>query len=101
MIALLMDRQDNTAVVTQDVKAGDTVFVEGTAYTAGEDIPMGHKIAIRNISQDEMVYKYGKVIGRASQDIPMGNWVHCHNVEDITELLREEYARNYRAGKES
>lgn len=100
MIGLLMDPHDNVAVVTQNVKKGDPVYVEGTSYTAAEDIPVGHKMALRSISNGEMIYKYGKVIGRASADIFTGNWVHCHNVEDITETLREEYAKHYRAGEE-
>lgn len=100
MIGLLMDPRDNVAVVTQNVKKGDSVSVEGTWYTAAEDIPVGHKMALRAIANGEMIYKYGKVIGRASADISEGSWVHCHNVEDITETLREEYAKQYRAGKE-
>ena len=41
-------------------------------------MPVGHKIALRDIAQGEMIVKYGVVIGRATQDIPAGSWVHLH-----------------------
>lgn len=44
-------------------------------------IPFGHKIALREIAKGEDVVKYGEVIGRATQDIDIGEYVHIHNVE--------------------
>lgn len=40
--------------------------------------------------------KYGIPIGRASADITPGEWVHVHNLEDITCELCDEYAKQYR-----
>ena len=30
-------------------------------------------------------------------DVKKGDWVHCHNVLDITDQLSQEYMKNYRA----
>ncbi len=46
----------------------------------------GHKVARRPIQKGEAVYKYGEVIGRATQEIPEGEWVHSHNLK--TDLER-------------
>lgn len=55
--------------------------------------PRGHKIALRNIAKGEPVVKYGFPIGRATQDIAEGEWVHSHNI--ATALgANEEYTYN-------
>lgn len=55
--------------------------------------PRGHKIALRNIAKGEPVVKYGFPIGRATQDIAEGEWVHSHNL--ATALgANEEYTYN-------
>ena len=45
------------------------------------EVPLGHKIALRDISAVEQVIKYGISIGRATQDIRKGEHVHVHNVK--------------------
>ncbi len=45
---------------------------------ACEAVPVGHKIALCNIAQDEMIVKYGVVIGCATKSIRSGSWVHLH-----------------------
>lgn len=55
--------------------------------------PRGHKIALRNIAKGEPVVKYGFPIGRATQNIAEGEWVHSHNL--ATALgVNEEYTYN-------
>lgn len=53
----------------------------GVCLTACGDIPAGHKYALKDIKKGEFVIKYGQVIGRASCDIKMNEWVHTHNVK--------------------
>ena len=53
----------------------------GVSLDGNEKIPAGHKFALRDILKDEYVIKYGEIIGRATQDIPQGEWVHTHNVK--------------------
>lgn len=100
--ALLADPGDNVAVVQQKVTAGDRVWVNGTAVTAAEDIPLGHKMALKEIPVNAMVVKYGVPIGRASAVIRQGEHAHTHNMEDITGQLCREYAAAFRkkAGEE-
>ncbi|MBO5737433.1 MAG: altronate dehydratase, partial [Clostridia bacterium] len=53
----------------------------GVCLDGNEQIPAGHKYALREISEGEYVIKYGEIIGRATQKIAKGEWVHTHNVK--------------------
>lgn len=72
--------QDDVAVATEDLLKDDVVDVEGGEIALIEDIPFGHKAALRDISRDEHIIKYGYPIGRATAHIKRGEWVHTHNV---------------------
>ena len=84
---MLMQDIDNVAVATENIACGESTIVAGETITALQDIPRGHKIARCDIRKGEPVKKYGRTIGIASADIKLGDWVHSHNVEDITEDL--------------
>lgn len=66
-----------------NVKIGDT---EKT-FASNHNVPFGHKIAIQEIRKGGEIIKYGHVIGIASTDIKVGDWVHIHNVTDNYEVL--------------
>lgn len=84
--------KDNVAVAVDRVAKGDTVLVCGQQIVAQNDIPAGHKIAVKPIAKGEDVIKYGFPIGTAKQDIPVGAWVHTHNVQSkLGDLLHYTY----------
>lgn len=72
---------DNLVTIVQAMKAGDKIVVDGKTFTALNDIPIYHKMAIADIKAGQMVYKYGEVMGVASKDIKAGEWAHIHNIE--------------------
>ena len=43
-------------------------------------VPMGHKIALKNINEGEKIFRYGHVIGYAKHQIKAGEWVNETNV---------------------
>jgi len=45
------------------------------------DIPIGHKIALKNLGPGDTVTKYGMDIGRTIDSIKAGEHVHVHNVK--------------------
>jgi altronate dehydratase small subunit len=78
----LIDEADNVVTnVADEIPAGTEVDVKGTVIETVDDIPYGHKIALRPIAEGEDVIKYGLSIGSATEDIPVGSHVHIHNVE--------------------
>lgn len=68
--------KDNVAVALHAVPKGTTW--EGNV--AAEDIPQGHKMALRAIAESETVVKYGFPIGHATKAVYPGQWVHTHNM---------------------
>lgn len=75
-----IDPRDNVAVAAADVPATPACRAgDETVVTAGP-VPRGHKVALRAIPKGAEVIKYGRSIGRATQDIAPGDWVHTHNL---------------------
>ena len=84
---------DNVVVALHPIAKGTLVEVDGLAVTALEDIPQGHKMAVKPIKNGENVIKYGFPIGHATADAEPGTWMHTHNVH--TNLSGEvEYSYN-------
>lgn len=75
---VVLNDQDSVAVARKPIAQGTLVTEIG--ISTGEDIPSGHKLALRDIAEGEYVIKYGQVIGMASRAIPVGTHVHTHNV---------------------
>lgn len=81
---------DNVAVARVQLPAGAEIQHEGIEVKTSQAIAPGHKIALRQISAGETVYKYGEEIGRAGADLAAGEWVHTHNLRfDINERKYE------------
>ena len=73
--------KDNVVVAVTPISAGAKIEVGGETITAAQDIPQGHKMAIRDIPADGQIIKYGYSIGHATEDIGTGCWVHTHNMK--------------------
>src|SRR5207237_1670374 len=71
---------DDVAVAVRPLTAGTRVEVPGAAVTLAEDVPAGHKIALRDLAKGEPVTKYGMPIGAATADVAAGQWIHSHNL---------------------
>jgi (2R)-sulfolactate sulfo-lyase subunit alpha len=46
-----------------------------------EDIPLGHKIALKDFAAGDAVIKYGHDIGRIVEDAAVGAHIHVHNLK--------------------
>ena len=49
--------------------------------TAKSDIPIGHKLALKDYKPGDTVIKYGHDIGKAVADIKVGEHAHVHNIK--------------------
>jgi altronate hydrolase len=81
---------DDVAVAKVPVAAG-TALVDGAP---SQEIPQGHKIALRALANGAPVRKYGQVIGFAAGPIAPGDHVHVHN------LKVRDFGRDYQFGTE-
>jgi (2R)-sulfolactate sulfo-lyase subunit alpha len=74
-------------VVVEGVKAGEelTGWImeedKEIRVKARDDIPIGHKLALRDYQPGDTVIKYGVDIGRVVAPIARGAHVHVHNVK--------------------
>ena len=85
---IIHDQKDNVGVVViekitpkQDcncwiMENDKTVDVHST-----NDIPLGHKIALKDLNVGDTIYKYGHDIGKVVKSIKKGEHVHVHNVK--------------------
>lgn len=89
MIQILVhDKKDTVGViVVEGVKAGQelTGWVMEDDSTikvkALNDIPIGHKLALKDIVSGETVIKYGFDIGKATAPIKKGEHAHVQNMK--------------------
>jgi len=85
---VLHDPDDSVAVVVvEGVKAGMSltglVLDEDRTITLActQDIPIGHKVALRDLAVGDTVIKYGVDIGKVVQAVRKGQHAHVHNIK--------------------
>ena len=82
------DKKDTVGVaVIEGIKAGQDltgwVMEDDSTITvnAANDIPIGHKVATREVKKGDTIIKYGFDIGKAVADIRTGEHAHVHNIK--------------------
>lgn len=85
---VLHDANDSVAVVVvEGVRAGmdlsGWIMDEDrmTRVTAKQDIPIGHKVALRDMAVGDTVVKYGIDMGKVVAPIRAGEHAHVHNIK--------------------
>lgn len=76
---------DDVAVAVRDAEPGESpgaYLDDGTRVRIAvrTAIPLGHKVALRDLAAGEPVTEYGETIGLARAAIAKGDHVHTHNV---------------------
>ena len=83
---LMHEPDDDVGVAVADLKAGTdigAITLEGApvgTVTLVDDVPLGHKVAMRDIAGGKDVIECGRVIAVATQGAPRGSHVHIHNI---------------------
>ncbi len=84
---LVHEKEDTVGVATVDIKAGEVakgVYMDTqdpVEAKALKDIPLGHKIALKDANAGDTVIKYGHDIGKVVAEIKVGDHVHIHNLK--------------------
>jgi (2R)-sulfolactate sulfo-lyase subunit alpha len=85
---LVHSPKDNVGVVVvEGLKAGTEMLGVVTEndttlkLTAKQDIPIGHKVALKALKVGDTIVKYGEDIGRMVADVGMGEHVHVQNLK--------------------
>jgi (2R)-sulfolactate sulfo-lyase subunit alpha len=83
---LVHDEKDTVGVAVVDVQPGE---LEGRSLDTNKtlrakalmEIPLGHKIALKDFKAGDTIYKYGCDIGKVVAPIKAGEHVHIHNLK--------------------
>jgi len=85
---VLHDAKDNVAVVVvEGVKAGMAmtgwIMDEDRMIDvkAQQDIPIGHKVALKDMAVGDTVWKYGIDMGKVVAPVQIGQHAHVHNIK--------------------
>lgn len=84
---LVHDKRDDVGVAVEDIPKGQRItglILEGQtriAVVATMEIPLGHKVALRDFKPGDVVTKYGESIGVIVAEIRKGDHVHVHNLK--------------------
>ncbi|MEH6812390.1 MAG: UxaA family hydrolase, partial [Motiliproteus sp.] len=85
---LVHDKDDSVGVVVvETVKAGMEVIGykmdtdEEVKFTALSDIPLGHKIALKDCAVGDTIIKYDLDMGKVVAPIKKGDHAHVHNIK--------------------
>ncbi len=89
MIHFIVHNENDSVgvVVVEGVSAGDSLNgwimdqQKDITFEAKDDIPIGHKLAITDLSDGDTLIKYQTDIGRVVAPIARGEHVHVHNVK--------------------
>ena len=85
---LVHDHEDNVGVVVvEGLTAGADMLCCVThdnstfRLTSRADVPIGHKIALKDLKTGDTAIKYGEDIGKMVGDAGTGEHVHVHNLK--------------------
>jgi (2R)-sulfolactate sulfo-lyase subunit alpha len=85
---VLHEAKDTVGVaVVEGIKAGSQLNAwimdedEIVTVPAKQDIPIGHKVALKDMKVGDTVFKYGVDIGKVVAPITAGEHAHVHNIK--------------------
>ncbi len=75
--------RDNVVIAMTPLDAHVRIGNGIEKVVTASQIARGHKIALAKLEVGQPIIKYGFSIGRATQEIRAGDWVHTHNLETM------------------
>ena len=83
---------DNVAVAIHDVEAGGCFDIDGVQIVPQINIPAGHKVALKDLVEEEDVIKYGFPIGHVLKAVQQGGLIdHSVLKTNLEGLLEYNY----------
>ena len=85
---IIHDEKDNVGVVViettkkgQECNAWVMENDKSIKVSSINEVPLGHKIALKDLKEGDTILKYGHDIGKVVKPIKKGDHVHVHNVK--------------------
>ncbi len=77
-LTIRLNAADDVVIARIDLPAGTEILKEN--IRVGVNIPAGHKVAAKDLSEGAAVRRYNQIIGFATRPIRAGEHVHVHNL---------------------
>ena len=85
---IIHDEKDNVGVVViETTKKGQNCNAwimendKTVDVPSANEVPLDHKIALKDLKVGDTIFKYGHDIGKVVKEIKKGEHVHVHNVK--------------------
>ena len=92
-----INKTDNVAVALKDLTKGSALEISGNIITTNEDIPAGHKIALKDFLTGDLVIKYGFPIGHTTTDVKTGCLINEKNIKtNLSGVATYSYTPHFR-----
>ena len=90
-LTIRLHKNDNVVTAKSDIDIN--IKIEDENINTNQHIPVGHKIATKDISEGEQIIKYDNIIGVAKENIKIGNHVHVHNTGMVDKKRDYEFSQ--------
>lgn len=90
---LQLHEQDNVLVARLDLSKGSIVSWQGQQIELQDDIPAKHKFTLAALQEGDEVYMYGVLVGKATQQIPLGGKISTENLTHATLDYKKRQAK--------
>ena len=91
-VCIVMNETDNVAIARRTLAKGTAVLFGETRVVLRGEVPVGHKLARRDVAPGEPITRWGFPIGSATAVIRQGDHVHMHN-------MKSDYIPTFLAGE--
>lgn len=72
--------KDNVLVALRDLEQGTTIEFEDQSFNLTGRVAAKHKFAIHAFEQDDSIFMYGVLVGKATKYIPKGGLISTENI---------------------
>lgn len=79
---------DHVGVAIVDIEKGEEIYgvilsddSTTTTIVSRSNVPLGHKIALSDLTTGSKVIEYSVPVGVVTQNISIGEYVHTHNLK--------------------
>lgn len=74
---------DNVLVALTDLRAGEKIQYNGATFNLQHNVQAKHKFVTIDVAENDEIYMYGVLVGKALTPIPAGSPIGTHNVKHL------------------
>ena len=84
---------DNVCVATRPLSANTWITCGNVRFLLDRNVALGAKLALAPLPAGTKIMKFGEPIGTLTQAVPLGGYIHTHN-------LKSDYLHTHERGEQ-